>query len=534
MAHKHDKKRRSKSWLYGATALAGLTVLAGAGGQIAQASTTSPVTATIAETLNAMTLPSATVSQSTAASAASSAALVLSAAQSTASSVSSVLSADQINVSSAASAVTSATAAVTSYSAALSSATAAATSNNTSVSSLTAQLNALSIISSSNLSSDFPSTTFTSATTVILPEPSSAFTPDVTEINSYFLIYINELRSLNGQPAVSYSSTQQSIAQTRASEIVSDFSHDRAGTQTEDISANGGIVDRMQSNQEIAYYLLMDWADESDNPEALGSGHYGHLANLLYGGPVAGLGFVQLATPYPSGSTANMDVFAAWEAPQYSDWTLYNAAVAMANSMTRPNYVPLPNITFDYVNASSFNSLTAAISAVSSSLTAATSAGSSATAALAAAQTVLLSANTASLVASAALANTEIFLSSATTAVTAATTAYNSAVAALNPSTTSSSAKLYTTNGAMYNTQNAIGVIQEMIMYGTNADGSTMTAAQMKTVKISVLSGPSQTNLSLAGSYVLQFAYTDPTTGAVITATASLLVIADQTGIKSA
>ncbi|MDR0200528.1 MAG: bacterial Ig-like domain-containing protein [Streptococcaceae bacterium] len=208
----------------------------------------------------------------------------------------------------------------------------------------------------SNPTASFTSTTnWPSSSMVVLEAPTSSFVPDITQINSYFISYVNELREANGQSDLTYSSSEQSFAQTRATAIVADFSHSGAGTSSEDIGASGGLVDQFQSNQEIAYYLVMDWYDETDNLDASGAAdHYGHRANLLYSGPTAGIGYVQLATPVTTGDNAGYDTFWAYEAPAYTDQTLYNEAQAMADSTTPPNTTPLPKLTFVYVDAATY------------------------------------------------------------------------------------------------------------------------------------------------------------------------------------
>ena len=49
----------------------------------------------------------------------------------------------------------------------------------------------------------------------------------------------------------------------------------------------------------------------------------------------------------------------AFEAPTYSDKSLYDKALAMANVKTNPQTVPLPDTTFVYVDSPKFASLQA-------------------------------------------------------------------------------------------------------------------------------------------------------------------------------
>lgn len=206
--------------------------------------------------------------------------------------------------------------------------------------------------SASNLTSFFPSTTdYPSTKTVYLPDDPN-FKPDENEISKYFLQYVNELRTLNGQTTLTISTSDTARAQQRARAIVDSFNHETVSSATENIGTNAGITDQMHSNQEIAYYMVMAWYDETDNPEPLGDGHYGHRANLLYGGPTMGLSFYR-----PSARTAEFTDYYAFESPIYTDFSLYLKAKSMANAMTNPVSVPLPNITFVYVNAATLATL---------------------------------------------------------------------------------------------------------------------------------------------------------------------------------
>jgi hypothetical protein len=91
--------------------------------------------------------------------------------------------------------------------------------------------------------------------------------------------------------------------------------------------------------------------------------------------------------------------------------------------------------------------------------------------------------------------------------------------------------KLTLTSGAMYNTQSALGVLKGMILMATNADGSQLTTAELASIKMSIVSGPSMTVLNLPGDYVIEFSYTDPS-GQTVTATAPLHVVQDQTSLS--
>lgn len=208
--------------------------------------------------------------------------------------------------------------------------------------------------SDSNLASRFATTNnYPSKQTVYLATDPD-FKPDAKEISMAFLQYINQLRALNGQKPLAYSASEETFATKRVQEIITNFSHDGSHGSTEDIGASKGIIEDMRSNQEIAYYLVMDWYDESDNPEPIGDGHYGHRANLLYGGPTMGLAFIQ------SPSAKNQySYYYAFEAPTYIDKNLYDKALAMANAKTNPKTIPLPDTTFVYVDSPKFASLQA-------------------------------------------------------------------------------------------------------------------------------------------------------------------------------
>lgn len=208
--------------------------------------------------------------------------------------------------------------------------------------------------SDSNLASRFTSTTNYPSKEAVYLAADPDFKPDAKEIAAEFLQYVNQLRTLNGQKPLTYSVSEEAFATKRVQEIMTNFSHDGSHGSTEDIGASKGIIEDMHSNQEIAYYLVMDWYDESDNPEPIGDGHYGHRANLLYGGPTMGLAFTQ------SPSEKNQySYYYAFEAPTYSDKSLYDKALAMANAKTNPQTVPLPDITFVYVDSPEFASLQA-------------------------------------------------------------------------------------------------------------------------------------------------------------------------------
>ncbi|WP_052767535.1 MULTISPECIES: CAP domain-containing protein [Lacticaseibacillus] len=206
----------------------------------------------------------------------------------------------------------------------------------------------------SNLASRFTSTTNYPSKEAVYLAANPDFKPDAKEIAAEFLQYVNQLRTLNGQKPLTYSASEEAFATKRVQEIMTNFSHDGSHGSTEDIGASKGIIEDMRSNQEIAYYLVMDWYDESDNPEPIGDGHYGHRANLLYGGPTMGLAFTQ------SPSEKNQySYYYAFEAPTYSDKSLYDKALAMANAKTNPQTVPLPDTTFVYVDSPKFASLQA-------------------------------------------------------------------------------------------------------------------------------------------------------------------------------
>ncbi|WNX27030.1 CAP domain-containing protein [Lacticaseibacillus casei] len=208
--------------------------------------------------------------------------------------------------------------------------------------------------SDSNPASRFTSTTNYPSKEAVYLAVNPDFKPDAKEIAGEFLQYVNQLRTSNGQKPLSYSASEEAFATKRVQEIMTNFSHDGSHGSTEDIGASKGIIEGMHSNQEIAYYLVMDWYDESDNPEPIGDGHYGHRANLLYGGPTMGLAFTQ------SPSEKNQySYYYAFEAPTYSDKSLYDKALAMANAKTNPQTVPLPDITFVYVDSPKFASLQA-------------------------------------------------------------------------------------------------------------------------------------------------------------------------------
>lgn len=235
---------------------------------------------------------------------------------------------------------------------AIASATSAIAQGTMAINEVTSAINVLPH-STSNLASQFSATVnYPSSQVVYLPAASGTVTPDVNELGSYVMQYVNELRSANNQPALTYSASESAFAQTRAQQIVTNFSHDMANKTTEDLGGNRGITDHMQSVQEMAYFMVMDWYDESDNPESIGAGHYGHRANLLFGGPTMGVGFVRSTDP-----AAKFTDYYTFEAPAYKDLTLYNQAINMANAKSNPTTIPLPNVTFVYVDSPDFDQL---------------------------------------------------------------------------------------------------------------------------------------------------------------------------------
>ncbi|MBO1690625.1 cell surface protein, partial [Akkermansia sp. GGCC_0220] len=72
----------------------------------------------------------------------------------------------------------------------------------------------------------------------LLDDPN--FKPDEAEIVSYFHQYVNELRALNGQSALTLSERDTSRAQQRVRAIVEDFNHEAVSHATENIGTNTG------------------------------------------------------------------------------------------------------------------------------------------------------------------------------------------------------------------------------------------------------------------------------------------------------
>lgn len=525
--HKHDKKYTSKPYFYSAAFLAGMTIaITGTiGVQHVKADIQTGILpnsyASVKETLAVAAIDTASTASSVSSSIAVSSQIITSSsvatitlAQSDISSTSnmSIISSLTSTLSIANTSISSASTAVTSASAALASASTAASNDDATLTSLSNQLNNLSAVATQNLASYgfFPSTSFSASETVVLPIPSEAFVPDSSEINSYFITYVNELRSLNGQPALSYSAIEQSFAQLRAQQIQSDFSHDLSNGSTEDIATNGGIIDSMLSDAEIAYYMVMDWYDESDNPESLGDGHYGHLANLLYGGPTAGIGFIKLSEPVNVLGQSGFDVFIAFEAPPYTSTTLYNKAITLANSTTNPSVIPLPNITFKYVNATSYNSLTAEITSLSSTKDSDIAAMSSASSALTNAQSILTDAQTTATIISAEL-----------------TEAQNSETIS-SPIINNTPPMIFSTSAVIYSTQSYRPNLN--FMTATDSEGNNITLNSGVSYTIMDSSGAAA-NLSVAGYYTVTFSYTDPTSGLTGTSSSTLQVVKDATSL---
>ncbi|MDR0297533.1 MAG: bacterial Ig-like domain-containing protein [Streptococcaceae bacterium] len=404
--------------------------------------------------------------------------------------------------------LSAASSAVASASSAVASATSALALNQSQLASLSAAQVNLSAVATQDLTKFsangqtsatdlFASTSFSSSEVVVLPMPASSYVPNQAAINSYFLADLNQLRALNGQPAILYANgttagysgslasdvaSLQAFANTRAAQIISDFSHDQAGTHAENISANGGITDQMLSDQEVAYYLLMDWYDESDNPESLGVDHYGHRANLLYMQSYEALSVLSSAN-----TGTGYDLFVAMEGPGYTNNASYNAAISMASATSNPATKPLPNMIFEYVNSSAYASYT--------------------------------SKNSAALTLQASL----------TTNLSSATAAYSNALAAyqtlLGSTPAAGVATLLTQEidtWVGYSLNASAGLVSV-----TNSDGTTGNPSNVSVDSSAV-------NMSQSGSYVLTYSYVDPVTGKSATVTTTVNVASAQATLVGA
>lgn len=208
----------------------------------------------------------------------------------------------------------------------------------------------------------FPQSDITSSQTVTLTYPQNGkYVPNVDNINKYMFEYINELRAINGQPALKQTTTLQNNAISRAAAQV-DGGLDHTGSiYSENLTQM--YPEWYLSDQEVAYAAVMGWYDESNNVE---QGSFGHRINLIYSTGDAGVA-ANVAKHVAAFEVDNAGMTSeAWD--KYID--LFENAHTSAATGTKS----LPAVTFDYVQTTPADpkkiaAANAALNAATTSLT---------------------------------------------------------------------------------------------------------------------------------------------------------------------
>ncbi|ARW14405.1 CAP domain-containing protein [Lactiplantibacillus plantarum] len=184
---------------------------------------------------------------------------------------------------------------------------------------------------------EFPQSQLTGAETVSVAYPSNGkYVPNADKINQYMFEYINQLRALNGQPALKQTATLQNNAIARAAAQV-DGGLDHTGSSYAE-NLTQVYPQWFMSDQETAYNAVMGWYDESNNIE---SGSFGHRVNLIYSTGDAGVA-INLAKHVAAFEVDNAGMTEAQQ-DKYVD--LFDNAHANAATGTKA----LPAVTFNYV-----------------------------------------------------------------------------------------------------------------------------------------------------------------------------------------
>ncbi|MCG0792051.1 cell surface protein precursor, LPXTG-motif cell wall anchor [Lactiplantibacillus plantarum] len=184
---------------------------------------------------------------------------------------------------------------------------------------------------------EFPQSQLTGAETVSVAYPSNdKYVPNADKINQYMFEYINQLRALNGQPALKQTATLQNNAIARAAAQV-DGGLDHTGSSYAE-NLTQVYPQWFMSDQETAYNAVMGWYDESNNIE---SGSFGHRVNLIYSTGDAGVA-INLAKHVAAFEVDNAGMTEAQQ-DKYVD--LFGNAHTNAATGTKA----LPAVTFNYV-----------------------------------------------------------------------------------------------------------------------------------------------------------------------------------------
>ncbi|WP_155286813.1 SLAP domain-containing protein [Lacticaseibacillus zhaodongensis] len=180
---------------------------------------------------------------------------------------------------------------------------------------------------------DWPSSVLASGTKTIDVPYQADYKMNWNNVVKYFYEYRNQLAALNHAPAVHPDAATMAFAQKRAlAQQGNDLSHAGSGDYGENLEF---IEESSQSDQEMAYNLVMGWYDDTYNViPAHQSGHWGHRANLVFSSGRSGLGY------NPQGGQV------AYDFTEVSDWDRYNEIDQ--NTKTDKTTVGLPQTTFRY------------------------------------------------------------------------------------------------------------------------------------------------------------------------------------------
>lgn len=149
--------------------------------------------------------------------------------------------------------------------------------------------------------------------------PDSNYTPNIQRINDYFVKYINALHRANGTPEVVTTPDMLEYANHRAyQQVGSNLDHTTASRETSenlysigyDFILKWGKSEGINSDRDMAYYLIKGWYDDDNNASADPGqvGHFGHRAALIYSGSPLALGM--------SDNASSMD--AEWDSNLYA------------------------------------------------------------------------------------------------------------------------------------------------------------------------------------------------------------------------
>jgi hypothetical protein len=265
----------------------------------------------------------------------------------------------------------------------------AITSDDATIASLQAALSQAEVGSSTDISGMFGNvakgtglTQSYSASQTVTLSSNPSYAVNISAVASYEASYINALRASNGiSTRVTVNNTANAVAQsvavvgaaqkslTKPQDLDSLIGNALGGSTIALGDGYGGSVSikslGIQSDQELAYYLVMSWYDDGGNEVA----GYGHRATLLYGGTEFGAGvaiasnggiYATQAFIEPGGYTTQ-DVALM----QNVAGVAYNGA---ATALHPVDSKPLAKITFRYVDQNLVTKLKSALSAAKTQL----------------------------------------------------------------------------------------------------------------------------------------------------------------------